>query len=223
MGRIGICTSAWVMGERVATRTKTGQDTSTLLGSILRIDVSSLDSQGSYAIPADNPFVGRGGGAREEIWAYGLRNPWRFTFDRDTGDLWAADVGQNGFEEVDIIEPGLNYGWNIMEGSHCFEPSRNCDQSGLELPVTEYGRRRGCSVSGGYVYRGSRIESLRGAYVYGDFCSGKIWAIRHDGTRVTEQLELVDSRLQISSFGEDQSGELLILSFDEKIYRLAPR
>ena len=200
-----------------------GQNITTLLGSILRIDVSTIDSQGTYAIPPDNPLAGRGGRVREEIWAYGLRNPWRFTFDRLTGDLWAADVGQNRFEEVDIIRPGLNYGWNVMEGAHCFEPPRSCKQEGLEPPVAEYGRSGGCSVTGGYVYRGSRLPSLYGAYVYGDFCSGKIWALRHDGTGVTEHLELIDSSLQISSFGEDQSGELYILSFDQKIYRLTPR
>ena len=202
---------------------RNGQDPTTLLASILRIDVSAIDSEGTYGIPDDNPFAGQGGGVRGEIWAYGLRNPWRFTFDRQTGDLWAADVGQNRYEEVDIIRPGANYGWNVMEGFHCFDPSRNCNQDGLELPVVEYGRGDGCSITGGYVYRGTRLQSLYGGYVYGDFCSGKIWALRHDGTQVTEHLELVDSSLRISSFGEDQSGELFILSFDEKIYRLRER
>ena len=201
-----------------------GQNRSTLLGSILRIDVSPLDSEGTYSIPTDNPFAGHGGEVREEIWAYGLRNPWRFAFDRETGDLWTADVGQNKFEEVDIIRPGANYGWNVMEAFHCFPTSiRSCDQEGLELPVTEYGHEDGCSVTGGYVYRGSRLPSLSGAYVYGDFCSGKIWALRYDGAEVTERLQLVDSDLSISSFAEDQSGELYILSFDGGIYRLRPR
>jgi len=200
-----------------------GQSISTLLGSILRIDVSSLDQQGTYKIPADNPFAGQGG-VGQEIWAYGLRNPWRFTFDLITGDLWAGDVGQNRFEEIDIIRPGLNYGWNIMEGLDCFQPREGCNQQGLELPVIEYALRDGnCSVIGGYVYRGSRLPSLYGAYIYGDFCSGKIWALRHDGTQVTEHLEIVDSSLRISSFAEDQSREVLILSFDNKIYRLKPR
>ena len=195
-----------------------GQDLGTLLGSIIRIDVSALDSTGAYAIPSDNPFVGRGG-ARPEIWAYGLRNPWRFSFDRATGDLWTADVGQNRFEEVDIIRPGLNYGWNIMEGVHCFESSE-CDQTGLEMPVAEYGREGGCSVTGGYVYRGSHLPSLYGAYVYGDYCTGRIWALRHDGEEVAEHMEIVDSDLRIPSFGEDAAGELYVLSFDGKIYRL---
>ena len=196
-----------------------GQNLSTLLGSIIRVDVSALDENGSYAIPADNPFVGVEG-ARGEIWAYGIRNPWRFSFDRESGELWMADVGQNRFEEVNIVRRGLNYGWNIMEGSSCFKPSRGCDSRGLEMPIAEYGRDGGCSVTGGYVYRGERLPSLYGAYVYGDFCSGKIWGLRYEDGRVTEQLELVDSRLEISSFGEDQSGEMFILSFDGGIYRL---
>ena len=200
-----------------------GQNLSTLLGTILRLDVSGLDSVGAYTIPLDNPFVGRTGGVREEIWAYGLRNPWWFTFDRLNGDLWAADVGQNRLEEVDIVRPGLNYGWNAMEGSSCFQPSLDCDQEGLEGPIAEYGRDDGCSVTGGYVYRGTRLPALYGAYVYGDFCSGKIWGLRYDGSRVTERMEFVDSDLQISSFGEDRSREVFILSFDEKIYRLVPR
>ena len=195
-----------------------GQDLGTLLGSILRIDVSALDSTGSYAVPADNPFVGHSG-ARPEIWAYGLRNPWRFSFDRATGELWTADVGQNRFEEVDIIRPGLNYGWNIMEGEECFARS-DCDRTGLEIPVAEYGREDGCSVTGGYVYRGSSLPSLYGAYVYGDYCSGRIWALRHDGDEVTEHMQIVDSGLRIPSFAEDAAGELYVLSFDGTIYRL---
>ena len=195
-----------------------GQDLGTLLGSILRIDVSAVDSTGAYAVPADNPFVGHSG-ARPEIWAYGLRNPWRFSFDRATGDLWTADVGQNRFEEVDIIRPGLNYGWNIMEGEECFARS-DCDRTGLEMPVAEYGREDGCSVTGGYVYRGSSLPSLYGAYVYGDYCSGRIWALRHDGDEVTEHMQIVDSGLRIPSFAEDAAGELYVLSFDGTIYRL---
>ena len=200
-----------------------GQNRSTLLGAILRIDVSSLDGKGTYTIPPDNPFVGQGGNVRAEVWAYGLRNPWRFTFDRQTGDLWAGDVGQDRFEEIDVIRPGRNYGWNIVEGLHCFQPRRGCNQEGLEPPVAEYSSSDGCSVIGGYVYRGSRIESLWGAYVYGDFCSGKVWALRYNGAQVTEQLELVHSRLPISSFAEDTSEEIFILSFDGKVYRLRPR
>ncbi len=197
-----------------------GQDTSTLLGSILRIDVSVLNQLGGYAVPPDNPFAGGEGAARGEIWAYGLRNPWRFSFDRETGDLWAADVGQNLYEEVDIIRPGLNYGWNVMEGSHCFR-RENCDARGLEMPVAEYGRDGGCSVTGGYVYRGRRQPTLYGAYLYADFCSGKIWALRHDGAAVTEQMLIADTGLSISSFGEDPSGEVYVLTFEGAVYRFA--
>lgn len=197
-----------------------GQSISTLLGSILRIDVSRSSPAEKYIVPPDNPFVSLAG-ARGEIWAYGLRNPWRFAFDLETGLLWAADVGQNQYEEVDIIERGGNYGWNRMEGLHCFPPSvSQCDKTGLELPIMEYTHAEGCSITGGHVYRGSRVASLYGAYVYADFCSGKIWALRFDGVQVTEHLQLVDSPLQISSFGEDVDGELYILSFDGKIYEL---
>ena len=198
---------------------RNGQDVSTLLGSILRIDVSGLDDAGAYVVPPDNPLVGRAG-AREEIWAYGLRNPWRFTFDRQTGDLWAADVGQDEVEEVDLIRPGLNYGWNVLEGFECFS---SCVSIGLEPPIVQYGRADGCSITGGYVYRGSRLPSLDGAYVYGDFCSGKLWALRYNGDEVTEHMELIDSRLRISAFGEDRDAELLILSFDGRIYRFEER
>ena len=198
-----------------------GQNLSTLLGSIIRIDVSLLDETDSYSIPSDNPFIGVEG-TRREIWAYGIRNPWRFSFDRTSGELWMADVGQNRLEEVNIVRRGLNYGWNTMEGSECFEPRRACDRRGLEMPIAEYGRADGCSVTGGYVYRGQRLPSLFGAYIYGDFCSGKIWALRHDGEQIAEHLELVDSKLRISSFGEDPLGEMFVLSFDGGIYRLAP-
>ena len=206
---------------------KNGQNRATLLGSILRIDTSSFDRDGKYSIPPDNPFANEGDEARPEIWAYGLRNPWRFSFDRLTGDLWAGDVGQDRYEEVDIIRRGLNYGWNMMEGFHCyglgFQATNTCDATDLEPPVIEYGHLDGCSITGGYVYRGGRLGTLYGAYIYGDFCSGRIWGLRHDGTRVVEHRELVDSSLDISSFGEDQAGEIYILSFDQKIYRLSPR
>ena len=198
-----------------------GQNTGTLLGSILRLDVSTLDAMGSYAIPSDNPLLGVKG-ARPEIWAYGLRNPWRFTFDRETGDLWAADVGQDAFEEVDLIRPGLNYGWNVMEGESCFRsPGGPCDRAGLEPPVAVYGAKEGCSIIGGYVYRGSRLPGLYGAYVYGDFCSGKIWAFRYDDSGITGPIQLADTRISISSFAEDTDGELYILSLSGEIYRFA--
>ena len=132
-----------------------GQNLGTLLGSIARIDVSTLDTTGAYDVPADNPFLGTGG-ARAEIWAYGLRNPWRFSFDRETGDLWAGDVGQNRREEVNVVKSGLNYGWNIMEGSVCYRADEgSCEREGLESPVVDYRHAHGCSVTGGYVYRGA--------------------------------------------------------------------
>ena len=169
-----------------------GQNTATLLGSILRIDVSAASEEVRYRIPPDNPFAGTAGAA-EEVWAYGLRNPWRFSFDSETGRLWMGDVGQKDWEEVDLVEKGLNYGWNIMEGAHCFRPSIGCDGTGLQLPVAEYGRADGCSIIGGYVYRSGVLPSLTGAYVYGAFCSGKVWGLRHDGQSLSEHVLLVDS------------------------------
>ena len=196
-----------------------GQNLGTVLGSILRIDVSGLSAPGDYEIPADNPFVGTEG-AQEEIWAFGLRNPWRFSFDSETGLLWAADVGQNLWEEIDIIAKGANYGWNIMEGSHCYSPSTGCNQSGLTLPIFEYDHSQGCSVTGGYVYRGDQIPSLQGYYIYGDYCSGNIWALAYNGSVVTENILLVDSGLIITSFGEDLAGNLYILDRQGGIYTL---
>jgi glucose/arabinose dehydrogenase len=197
-----------------------GQNLGTLLGKILRIDVSGLSGPGDYEIPADNPFVGIGG-AQEEIWAFGFRNPWRFSFDLDTGLLWAGDVGQGSWEEIDIIAKGANYGWNIMEGFHCYSPSTGCNQSGLTLPIAEYGHSEGrCSVTGGYVYRGDQIPSLQGYYIYGDYCSGDIWALSYNGSDVIENILLVDSDLNITSFGEDLAGNLYILDRQGGIYTL---
>jgi glucose/arabinose dehydrogenase len=142
---------------------RNGQNLAALLGKILRIDVRDLAAAGNYKIPVDNPFVDTAG-AWSEIWAYGLRNPWRFSFDRETGLLWCGDVGQNRWEEIDIITRGANYGWNIMEGFHCYSPATGCDQSGLTLPIVEYDRSKGCSVTGGYVYRGDK--SACGAIMY---------------------------------------------------------
>ena len=204
------------------------QNRSNLLGSTLRIDLSSLGSSGTYSVPVDNPFVGLDPLVREEIWAYGFRNPWRFTFDRATGDMWVGDVGQDDFEEVDIVKRGLNYGWNLMEGSHCYKAVR-CNREELEPTVIEYTHRQGAAIIGGYVYRGSSLPSLQGAYVYGDVGSGKVWALRYDGVRVTEHLELADVGRGISAFGEDRSGELYILTFEGfenlqgRIYRMKPR
>lgn len=196
------------------------QNPEDLLGKILRLDVN----QGKpYAIPADNPYAS--GGGRREIYAIGLRNPWRFSFDRETGSLWVADVGQDAWEEVDLVVRGGNYGWRVMEGRHCFLPKIDCDKPGLQLPVLEYGHEAGrCSITGGYVYRGSSQPALKGLYVYGDYCSGDIFAARLEGgahPRVIEGPEvLLRSGLRISSFGEDEAGELYVVDHGGGVYRL---
>lgn len=196
-----------------------GQDLGTLLGSILRIDVQGASAGAPYRVPPDNPFVGVAG-AREEIWAYGLRNPWRFSFDPATGDLWAADVGQADREEVDLVLPGRNYGWNTMEGTNCFLTA-DCDRTGLEPPVVEYGHGLGCSVTGGYVYRGAAVPALSGVYVYADFCTGRIWGFRHTDLGVSGPVQLLQAPFQVSSFGTDSRGELYVLGFDGGVYRFA--
>jgi glucose/arabinose dehydrogenase len=191
-----------------------GQRLDTLLGKLLRIDVDSVSGDG-YAVPADNPFVDRDD-ARPEIWAYGLRNPWRFTFDEQTGTLWIADVGQTELEEIDrtsAARPGLNYGWNVMEGTRCYEPE-SCDKSGFVAPVAVYSHEDGCSVTGGHVYRGSDFPSLRGGYFFADYCSGKIWALDAEGEGSQEPVELMDTDRLISSFGVDEDGELYLTDHD---------
>ncbi|MBN1293034.1 MAG: PQQ-dependent sugar dehydrogenase [Candidatus Latescibacteria bacterium] len=199
-----------------------GQNLQTLLGAILRIDVDKPDEGKQYGIPEDNPFAGNTSGYREEIYAYGLRNPWRFSFDPMTGRLWTADVGQNEIEEVDITEPGKNYGWNVMEGTRCYNPSANCDSNGLELPVWEYDHSLGQSITGGYVYRGSNVSELAGAYIYADYVSGRIWSLRYDGINPPVNEEILDTELFIASFGVDADNELYICAFNGKIYRFKP-
>jgi len=199
-----------------------GQNPTTLLGAILRIDVDNKQDGLAYAIPPDNPFDGSQE-RRREIWAWGLRNPWRFSFDRHTGELWTGDVGQNKWEEIDLIVRGGNYGWNTMEGTHCFNPSNNCDSSGLIPPVHEYDHDTGRSITGGHVYRGPRLVRLQGAYIYGDFVDKQVWGLRRgpDGQIENELLALSPS--PIASFGEDESGEVYIVGFDGRIYRLAEK
>ncbi len=188
-----------------------GQDTNEFLGKLLRIDV---DHGAPYAIPKDNPFVS--GGGRPEIFASGLRNPWRFSFDRKTGELWAADVGQNEWEEINVVRRGGNYGWRIMEGAHCFLPRDGCASDGLIPPVAEYTHANGrCSITGGYVYRGARLPSMQGAYLYGDYCSGEIFSLVNG----TQQV-LLDTDLQISSFGQDQEGELYVVHHGGAVHRI---
>jgi len=185
-----------------------GQDLGTLLGKILRIDV---DSGFPFTVPPDNPFVGVVG-AREEIWSFGLRNPWRFSFDRLTGDMFIGDVGQNSWEEVDFQPAnstgGENYGWRLMEGNSCFNPAINCNNGTLTLPILVYDHSVGCSVTGGYLYRGSKNPNLNGLYLYGDFCSGLIWGAQEDGLGGWNTTVLLDTNFSISTFGEDESGEI---------------
>ena len=207
-----------------------GQDIGTLLGSVIRIDVRGASAEEPYAVPADNPMVDREG-ARPEIWAYGMRNPWRMSFDGETGFLWAGDVGQDRAEEIDIIQPGGNFGWNITEGKSCFPQDEECDLTGITMPVWEYGRSHGCSIIGGYVYRGQAIPSLRGWYVYADYCTGLVWGIHAETAAEggpVEELLLTDEAPQwILSLAEDSSGEIYLLSRQndggDSIYRLVPR
>jgi glucose/arabinose dehydrogenase len=196
------------------------QNLNDLLGKMLRIDV---DSASPYAVPPSNPFVGQAG-ARPEIWSYGLRNPWRFSFDRTTGDLWIADVGQGTWEEIDFQPAtsigGENYGWRRMEGSQCFNPSSNCDTGNLVLPVIEYDHSVGCSVTGGYVYRGTSNARLIGQYIYGDYCSGRIFGATHTANGTVSR-QLLDVSFNISTFGEDLSGEIYVGDYSNGIlYRL---
>lgn len=192
------------------------------LGKILRLDVNAA----APFIPPTNPFVAQAG-ARPEIWAYGLRNPWRFSFDRQTGDLFIADVGQNAWEEIDF-QPlaslgGENYGWRPMEGTHCFNPSSGCLNSSFKLPILEYSHNDGsCSVTGGYRYRGIRMPSLRGAYFYGDFCTGKLWVGTQSNETWTSRL-LLQTSMQISSFGEDLNGELFVVDLRGGVYAFSER
>jgi len=200
------------------------QDLTQLLGKLLRIDV---DRGLPYTIPASNPFFGRNS-ARNEIWAYGLRNPWRFSFDRSTGDLWIGDVGQDTYEEVDLQPAtsigGENYGWRKMEGLHCYNPSTNCTDPSFTMPILEYSHAQGaCSITGGYRYRGTQIPSLGGAYLYGDYCTGSIWtATQTNGVWTSKTL--FTTTIRISSFGEDVSGELYVMDVAKGVvYKIAPR
>jgi glucose/arabinose dehydrogenase len=195
-----------------------GQNRSTLLGKILRINVNSNSSGRNYSIPSDNPFVGGNLGYREEIYAYGLRNPWRFSFDYATGRLWVGDVGQDRLEEIDVVQNGKNYGWSFMEGTLMYNAPAGLDLSGFELPVWNYTRDLGNAVIGGYVYRGSALPSLVGAYIYGDYGSGRIWALKYDVT--TSNTELFDTGLNIASFGLDQHNELYFTAYNGRIYTI---
>ncbi len=206
------------------------QNLGTLLGKILRIDPAPGPAGKPYSIPGDNPFLERSG-AMAEIWAYGLRNPWRFSWDRATHDFWVADVGQDKWEEVDVLAAGApggaNYGWSLLEGTHRFKGD---NPAGAVLPIFEYGHDQGCSVTGGFVYRGAKAPSLQGVYVYGDACTGKIWGLTQSGGKLTGQAELSltgesadrnggGTRFTISSFGEDAAGELYLLTLGGGVFR----
>ncbi len=196
-----------------------GQNTGTLLGSLLRIDVDGGDP---YAVPVDNPFIGQAG--RDEIWGYGLRNPWRFSFDAVGGALYVADVGQNQWEEVNVVDrdqAGLNYGWNTMEGAHCFGSSTSSEQ-GLVLPAIEYSHSDGCSVTGGFVYRGSALPQLTGHYFYSDYCDGWLRSFRFSNGSVQDETEWdVGAVGQVLSFGQDRDGELYVLAAAGRVYRIS--
>lgn len=196
-----------------------GQNIEVLLGKILRLDVNTTTG---YAIPPDNPFVGVTGA--DEIWAYGVRNVWRFSFDRATGDLYLGDVGQNQWEEINFQPAdspgGENYGWNAYEASHVFNRSLNVTNSVMPIAEYQHTGANGCSVTGGYVYRGNALPQLQGAYLYSDYCSGRIWIAYRDTSNTWQSAVFKDTGLTVSSFGEDENGELFIVDYAGTVYRL---
>lgn len=199
------------------------QNKSSLLGKILRIDVNSTSGGNNYSIPPSNPFFGNPNGWREEIYAYGLRNPWKFSFDTPTGRLWAGDVGQVQREEIDIITIGGNYGWRRKEGTLCFNPSSNCDTAGLTAPLYEYPHSSGVSITGGCVYRGSQMPGLAGKYIYSDWSNGNIWALTWDGVNPPTNAVLFDSPHSIVSFGTDAAKNIYYIHYNStagKIYKI---
>ncbi|MDH3267915.1 MAG: PQQ-dependent sugar dehydrogenase [Ignavibacteria bacterium] len=195
-----------------------GQSINTLLGKILRIDV---DGGTPYAIPATNPFYDSTGNVRKEIYAWGMRNPWRCSFDPVTGWLWAGDVGQNAWEEIDVVENGKNYGWRCYEGTHTYNTS-GCNYPEYINPIWEYGHSPECSITGGYVYRGPTVPELEGKYIYGDYCSSKIWSLEYDGITPPVNQYLLNATGSLTSFGVDQQNELYLTSFNGNVYRFAP-
>jgi glucose/arabinose dehydrogenase len=198
------------------------QNLQVLLGKMLRINVNDTSATRRYVIPSTNPFYNNPSAGKEEIFTWGMRNPWKYSQDPVTGLIYAADVGQNIWEEIDIIQNGKNYGWRVMEGFVCYNPSSGCDTSGKTLPIKVYNHSAGdCSVTGGYVYRGNRRPELRGAYIYGDYCSGRIWMLRYNNGIVTSDSLLTQKSILLSSFGTDQFNELYIVatSSTAKIWR----
>ena len=199
------------------------QNRSVLLGKILRINVDSATNGNNYSIPPDNPFYGNTQGYRQEIFTWGMRNPWRFSFDPPTARLWCADVGQDEWEEVDILYSGKNYGWHLMEGFHCYNPPSGCDTTGLTLPIIEYQHLSGnCSITGGYVYRGTELTALVGQYIYGDYCTGRVWSLSYDSINPPVNTLLVNAGFPISTFGLDENKALYACKYGTTgaIYKL---
>jgi len=196
-----------------------GQSLSSLLGKILRIDVNTTDNQTRYTIPPSNPFANRGTGVMPEIFAYGLRNPFKVTRDTRSGRIWIADVGQGMREEVNVLRRGANYGWPIMEGELCFRTGLPCSIRRLQKPVWTIPHPKGSSITGGYVYRGAALRRLSGSYIYGDFITGRMWRLATQGRRYSNRL-LLSTKLNISSFGQDLSGEIYVVDYSGNIFRL---
>lgn len=218
-GRLYVATGD---GSGIADGLETGQDLGDLLGALLRIDVDGAEEGRPYAVPRDNPFVGHDG-ARPEIWSYGHRQVWRFGFDSATGRLWAGEVGQDLWEMIYVIQKGGNYGWSVKEGAHPFRPERKLGPTPILPPLVEHPHSDFRSITGGYVYHGSRLPELKGAYIYGDYDTGKIWSLRYDGQQVTQHRELDDTQYRIVSFGQDAAGEVYFLDFPGGgIHRLIP-
>lgn len=199
------------------------QDLTEIYGKLLRIDVNKKTKESEYSIPEDNPFAGNSEGYREEIFAYGFRNPWKFSFDAQEEELWLADVGQSALEEINLVKSGKNYGWRLMEGTKEYISDDSIEHQTLEEPIWAYDHSQGQSITGGYVYNGSENPSLKGTYIYGDFISGKVWALKksEDGQIINK--ELTDTNQMISSFGLDENGELIIVDFNGKLYKLTEK
>jgi glucose/arabinose dehydrogenase len=201
------------------------QNLSVLLGKVLRLDVDNPDAGLNYGIPTSNPFFGSPNLDTRKIWAYGLRNPWRFSFDRLTGDIFIGDVGQSAREEIDFQAAastgGENYGWRVMEGTLCYNPSSGCDQSGKVLPIIDYDHSFGCAVTGGYIYRGSLYPPMQGHYFYSDICSGILFSLYNDPTNGWTETQIVDTPYAVSTFGEDEQGELYFTDYSAgKVYQM---
>jgi glucose/arabinose dehydrogenase len=202
------------------------QNTAVLLGKMLRLGINGTTATTAYVVPGNNPYVGVAG--RDEIWQIGLRNPWRWSFDRVTGHLWIGDVGQGQYEEIDHAVAtssgagrGVNWGWRVLEGTHCYSPSTGCDTTGKTMPLLDYDHGNGrCAVTGGYVYRGSAIPLLRGGYLFGDYCSGEIWVVPVSAQPPASKVRLLDTSLLISSFGEIGGGELVLIDHNGRLYRI---